>query len=121
MKKAWLVLFALVLAVCLTSCGDPAEVGSYELDSMTEKGETMSLQDLKDMYTAIGMDMPEFSLTLNKDGKGKMVIAGNTADITWDSKAKTMTNDGETISYTFKDNKITLSEDGETMVFVKKN
>ena len=121
MKKAWLVLFALVLVVCLTSCGEPAEIGSYDLDSMAEDGQTMTMQELKNMYAEYGMDMPEFSLTLNKDGKGKMVIAGNTADITWDSKAKTMTNDGETISYTFKDNKITLSEDGETMVFVKKN
>lgn len=35
MKKALLVLFVLMLAVCLTSCGDDAEeVGSYELESV---------------------------------------------------------------------------------------
>ena len=121
MKKALLVLFALMLVVCLTSCGDPEEIGTYELDSMTEDGETMSMKDLKDMYAAYGMDMPEFSLTLTKDGKGKLVAAGEASDITWDSKAKTMTNNGETISYTFKDNKITLSDEGQAMVFVKKN
>ena len=111
----------MVLVVCLTSCGgEAAEVGSYDLDSMAEGGETMSMQELKDMYTAYGMDMPEFSLTLTKDGKGKLVVNGETTNITWDSKAKTMTNDGGTISYTFKDNKITLSDEGQTLVFVKK-
>ncbi len=121
MKKALLVLFVLMLALCLTSCGgDAEEVGSYTLDSMSENGETMSMKDLKDMYAAYGMDMPEFSLTLNKDGTGKMVVMGETKEITWDAKAKTMTADGESIKYTFKDKKITISEESQTMVFVKK-
>ena len=120
MKKAWLVLFALVLVVCLTSCGEPAEIGSYDLESMTEAGETLSMQELKDMYTAYGMDMPEFSLTLNKDGKGKITINGETRDITWDSKAKTITYDGASEKYTYKDNKVTIADEGNEMVFVKK-
>ncbi len=120
MKKAWLVLFALVLAVCLTSCGDPAEVGSYELDSMTEKGETMSLQDLKDMYTAYGMDMPEFGLTLNKDGTGKMIVMGETQEIKWDAKSKTMSHDSASITYIFEDNMIRITDQGTTLVFKKK-
>ena len=33
MKKALLVLFALVLVVCLTSCGDDKRVGTYDCHS----------------------------------------------------------------------------------------
>ena len=110
-----------MLAVCLTSCGgDAEEVGSYDLESMSEGGQTMSMKDLKDLYSAMGETLPEFGLTLNKDGTGKMVVMGETKEITWDAKAKTMTADGESIKYTFKDKKITISEDGQTMVFVKK-
>jgi hypothetical protein len=121
MKKVFLVLFVLMLAVCLTSCGgDAEEIGSYELESMSEAGETMSMKELKDMYAEYGMPVPEFSLVLNKDGTGKMTISGESANIKWDAKAKTMTADGETIKYTFKDNKITIGEKNDAMVFVKK-
>lgn len=122
MKKALVVLFVLMLAVCLTSCGgDAEEVGSYDLESMSEGGQTMSMKDLKDLYSAMGETLPEFGLTLNKDGTGKMAVMGETQSIKWDSKAKTITGDGETIKYTFKDNKLTIDAgDGSKMIFVKK-
>jgi len=122
MKKAFFAILALMLIVCLASCGgDAKEIGSYDLESMTEDGTTMTLKELKDMYDAYGVAFPEFSLVLNKDGTGKMTVAGETQNINWDAKAKTMSHDNETINYTFKDNKITLSEDGTSLVFVKKN
>jgi len=122
MKKAFFAILALMLIVCLASCGgDAEEIGSYDLESMTEDGTTMTLKELKDMYDAYGVAFPEFSLVLNKDGTGKMTVAGETQNINWDAKAKTMSHDNETINYTFKDNKITLSEDGTSLVFVKKN
>ena len=123
MKKTLLVLFALMLVVRLTSCGEAKEIGSYEIESMTSDGETMSLQDLKDLYAKYDMPFTEndFGLTLNKDGTGKMSVMGETSDIKWDAKAKTMSLNGDTVNYTFKDNKITVGEKDDVLVFVKKN
>ncbi len=96
------------------------EVGSYELESMSEAGETLSMKELKDMYAEFGLPTPEFSIVLNADGTGKMTINDESTTIKWDAKAKTMTAEGETIKYTFKDNKITIGEKDDAMVFVKK-
>ena len=121
MKKALFAIFALVLVVCLTSCGEDKEIGSYDIESITKDGETMTAKEIKDQLAEYGMDIDVGGLILNKDGTGKMSLMGESQDIKWDAKAKTMTANGETLNYTFKDNKISMGEDGDGMVFVKKN
>ena len=121
MKKAWLVLFALVLVVCLTSCGEAKEIGSYDLESVTSDGETRLYKELKERYDSYNMAVPEYGLTFEKDGTGRLAFDGEAVKIKWDEKAKTIFFDDLSFSYTFKDNKVEFTvPNGYSCVFVKK-
>lgn len=121
MKKMKIVsaacAMALAAALSLTGCGK-SDAGRYDLYSMTDSGETITMKDMEDMYKEMNMEAPEMYIELNEDGTGKLVMGeGEAEEIKW--KDGVITADGEDVNYTIKDGKLTMESDGTEMVFEK--
>lgn len=121
MKKMKIVsaacAMALAAALSLTGCGK-SDAGRYDLYSMTDSGETITMKDMEDMYKEMNMEAPEMYIELNEDGTGKLVMGeGDAEEIKW--KDGVITADGEDVNYTIKDGKLTMESDGTEMVFEK--
>ena len=121
MKKIKLLSAVCAMTVAasltLTGCGS-SDAGHYNLYSMTEDGETLTMKDMEDMYKAMDMEVPEMYIELNDDGTGKLVMGDeDTQEIEW--KDGVITIDGEDAKYTVKDGKLTIEEEDATIVFEK--
>lgn len=117
--KSLAVVCAAVLAasLALTGCGK-SDAGHYDLYSITQDGETMTMKEMEDMYKEMDMDAPEMYLELNEDGTGKLVMGeDDTQEIEW--KDGVISADGEDVEYTIEDGKLTMEDDGSEMVFEK--
>lgn len=108
---------ALAGTLSLTGCGK-SDTGRYDLYSMTDDGETITMKDMEAMYAEMDMEAPEMYIQLNDDGTGKLVMGEEeTQDIEW--KDGVISADGEEISYTMEDGKLKMEDDGTEMVFEK--
>ncbi len=108
---------ALAASLTLTGCGS-SDAGHYDLYSMTQDGETMTMKDMEEMYKEMDMEAPEMYLELKDDGTGKLVMGeDDTGEIEW--KDGVISADGEDVKYTVEDGKLTMEYDGTKMVFEK--
>ncbi len=116
MKKITALLLVLVMVLALTACGEskeinPDAVGVYTLKSITENEET---QDLEEMGVAELM-AATFSLVLNEDGTGTMLIDGETYTIKWNIDHIYL--DGDKTDYTLEGDILTITDNNKTMVW----
>ncbi|MGN0612826.1 MAG: hypothetical protein ACI4JB_02920 [Porcipelethomonas sp.] len=108
---------ALAASLTLTGCGS-SDAGRYDLYSMTQDGETMTMKEMEEMYKEMDMEAPEMYLELKDDGTGKLVMGeDDTEEFEW--KDGVISADGEDIKYTVEDGKLTMESDGNKMVFEK--
>ena len=108
---------AIAASLTLTGCGK-SDAGRYNLYSMTEDGETMTMKEMEDMYKEMDMEAPEMYLELKDDGTGQIVMGDeDTEKVEW--KDGVITTDDEELKYTIKDGKLTMESDGLERVFVK--
>ena len=108
---------AIAASLTLTGCGK-SDAGRYNLYSMTEDGETMTMKDMEEMYKEMDMEAPEMYLELKDDGTGQIVMGDeDTEKVEW--KDGVINTDDEEIKYTVKDGKLTMESDGVELVFEK--
>lgn len=106
-----IAVVAAVVAVVLFM-NKPNVVGTYELVSMEQNGETVGNMDsLKSLGLTATMELKE-------DKTGTLNIFGETQQLTYDDK--NITSDGQAVPYKFENNKLTMEQDGQKMVFEKK-
>ena len=108
---------AIAASLTLTGCGK-SDAGRYNLYSLTEDGETMTMKDMEEMYKEMDMEAPEMYLELKDDGTGQIVMGDeDTEKVEW--KDGVINTDDEEIKYTVKDGKLTMESDGVELVFEK--
>ncbi|MCI7805244.1 MAG: hypothetical protein MR503_09265 [Oscillospiraceae bacterium] len=112
-----LCAMALTASLTLTGCGS-SDAGRYDLYSMTQDGETMTVKDIEEMYKEMDMELPEMYLELKDNGTGQLVMGDeDTEKVEWEDGV--ITADDEEIKYTIKDDKLTMESDGVELVFEK--
>ena len=112
--------FALVLCFALVGCGGVDKslyTGDWTLESGTDKN--LDADSIALMKT-LGM---EVRLTLNDDETGKLVLFGDSRDITWKATSNTegeVSIDGASATLKLEDEKLTISDaNGTSMTFAK--
>ena len=70
-------LLAMVMTIAvsfvLTGCqGGKSDAGRYDVYSMTENGETRTVDQLKELYEGMGIDFPDMYLQLNASVSGSL-------------------------------------------------
>ena len=114
---SFVLLFTLVFSVGCGSGGlsNKDLAGNYKLVELVSDDEgdlTESLDTLADLGIT-------FELELNEDGTGKMLLAGEGIDLTFDAAEKTITMYGQNVTFEYKNKKITFEEEGTRMSFEK--
>ncbi len=115
MKKIAALTLVLVMVLALCACGgsdgkNPA-VGTWTIKSMTNGGETYSVDDVPTLKDFIVMELRE-------DGTGTITSSGETTPLTWDGS--TITVEGDPASYSVSGDTLTLNSDSYTFTFVRK-
>lgn len=112
------MVMTIAVSFVLTGCQGKSDAGRYDVYSMTANGETMTLDQLKELYEGMGIDFPEMYLQLNEDGTGKLVMGDDDSNtVEW--KAGVIIADGEEIKYTIDGDKLSMEKDGQKVVFKK--
>ena len=113
------MVMTIAVSFVLTGCqGGKSDAGRYDVYSMTENGETRTVDQLKELYEGMGIDFPDMYLQLNEDGTGKLVMGDDDSNtVEW--KAGVITADGEEIKYTIDGDKLSMEKDGQKVVFKK--
>lgn len=133
MKKRFALAFAAILALCLAlvGCGggggggeaaDPKAnfIGTWEIQSMEQDGESMSEEDLA-MMRELGLSV---YLVLNEDGTGSIEMFGEALEGTWEAKnatTGTFTAEDQTVDMTLEGGTLTMTQEGTDtrMVFAQ--
>ena len=106
------MLFALV--ACSGSKGDI--VGTWTLSSMVSDGETIDVEQLKELYD----EDFDCTLTVNSDGTAVLNMFDDVTDLEWkDGKMWAAGEEGEAATYKLSGGKLTLEIDGEKLIFKK--
>ncbi len=112
------MVMTIAVSFVLTGCQGKSDAGRYDVYSMTANGETMTLDQLKELYEGMGIDFPEMYLQLNEDGTGKLVMGDDDSNtVEW--KAGVIIADGEEIKYTIDGDKLSMEKDDQKVVFKK--
>ena len=116
-------LLAMVMTIAvsfvLTGCqGGKSDAGRYDVYSMTENGETRTVDQLKELYEGMGIDFPDMYLQLNEDGTGELVLGDDDSNkVEW--KPGVITANGEEAKYTIDGDKLSMEKDDKKIVFKK--
>ncbi len=62
----------MILVVCLTSCGEDKEIGSYDIESITKDSETMTANGETLSYT-----FKDNKISMGEDGDGMVFVKKN--------------------------------------------
>jgi hypothetical protein len=120
-----------VASISLVACGGggSSTAGTYHLTEMTQSGVTMTLAEINEMYSQLGME-EEIDVVLEMKADGTFTISDPSGMIgmedvqgTWteDGANITLTSDGEDIGATLADGVLTLAdeESGISMSFAQ--
>ncbi len=117
-----------VLSLALVGCGGnsgsssadvkAAWIGTWNLYEMEDSGKVTSASDIEQLR-ALGLDV---NLVLNEDGKGSLVLFGESTDGTWEAKSATegtLTMQNQNVNMKIADSKLTIEQEGTKMTFTK--
>lgn len=113
------MVMTIAVSFVLTGCqGGKSDAGRYDVYSMTENGETRTVDQLKELYEGMGIDFPDMYLQLNEDGTGELVLGDDDSNkVEW--KPGVITTNGEEAKYTIDGDKLSMEKDGKKLVFKK--
>ena len=112
------MVMTIAVSFVLTGCQGKSDAGRYDVYSMTENGQTYTLDQLKELYEGMGIDFPDMYLQLNEDGTGKLVLGDDDSNkVEW--KPGVISADGEEVKYTIDGDKLSMEKDGQKIVFKK--
>lgn len=112
------MVMAITVSFVLTGCQGKSDAGRYDIYSMTENGETRTVDQLKELYEGMGLDFPDMYLQLNADGTGELVLGDDDSNkVEW--KPGVITANGEEAKYTIDGDKLSMEKDGKKIVFKK--
>ena len=113
------MVMAITVSFVLTGCqGGKSDAGRYDVYSMTENGETRTVDQLKELYEGMGIDFPDMYLQLNEDGTGELVLGDDDSNkVEW--KPGVIIANGEEAKYTIDGDKLSMEKDGKKIVFKK--
>ena len=113
------MVMTIAVSFVLTGCqGGKSDAGRYDVYSMTENGETRTVDQLKELYEGMGIDFPDMYLQLNEDGTGELVLGDDDSNkVEW--KPGVITTNGEEAKYTIDGDKLSMEKDGKKIVFKK--
>ena len=112
------MVMAITVSFVLTGCQGKSDAGRYDVYSMTENGETRTVDQLKELYEGMGLDFPDMYLQLNEDGTGELVLGDDDSNkVEW--KPGVITTNGEEAKYTIDGDKLSMEKDGQKIVFKK--
>ena len=112
------MVMAIAVSFVLTGCQGKSDAGRYNLYSMTENGETHTVDQLKELYEGMGIDFPDMYLQLNEDGTGELVLGDDDSNkVEW--KPGVIIANGEEAKYTIDGDKLSMEKDGKKIVFKK--
>ena len=113
------MVMTIAVSFVLTGCqGGKSDAGRYDVYSMTENGETRTVDQLKELYEGMGIDFPDMYLQLNEDGTGKLVLGDDDSNkVEW--KPGVIIANGEEAKYTIDGDKLSMEKDGKKIVFKK--
>ena len=113
------MVMAIAVSFVLTGCqGGKSDAGRYDVYSMTENGETRTVDQLKELYEGMGIDFPDMYLQLNEDGTGELVLGDDDSNkVEW--KPGVIIANGEEAKYTIDGDKLSMEKDGKKIVFKK--
>ena len=113
------MVMTIAVSFVLTGCqGGKSDAGRYDVYSMTENGETRTVDQLKELYEGMGIDFPDMYLQLNADGTGELVLGDDDSNkVEW--KPGVIIANGEEAKYTIDGDKLSMEKDGKKLVFKK--
>lgn len=113
------MVMTIAVSFVLTGCqGGKSDAGRYDVYSMTENGETRTVDQLKELYEGMGIDFPDMYLQLNEDGTGELVLGDDDSNkVEW--KPGVIIANGEEAKYTIDGDKLSMEKDGKKIVFKK--
>lgn len=112
------MVMAIAVSFVLTGCQGKSDAGRYDVYSMTENGETRTVDQLKELYEGMGLDFPDMYLQLNEDGTGELVLGDDDSNkVEW--KPGVIIANGEEAKYTIDGDKLSMEKDGKKIVFKK--
>ena len=112
------MVMAITVSFVLTGCHGKSDAGRYDVYSMTENGETRTVDQLKELYEGMGIDFPDMYLQLNEDGTGELVLGDDDSNkVEW--KPGVIIANGEEAKYTIDGDKLSMEKDGKKIVFKK--
>ena len=112
------MVMTIAVSFVLTGCQGKSDAGRYDVYSMTENGETRTVDQLKELYEGMGIDFPDMYLQLNEDGTGELVLGDDDSNkVEW--KPGVISADGEEVKYTIDGDKLSMEKDGQKIVFKK--
>ena len=112
------MVMTIAVSFVLTGCQGKSDAGRYDVYSMTENGQTYTLDQLKELYEGMGIDFPDMYLQLNEDGTGKLVLGDDDSNkVEW--KPGVIIANGEEAKYTIDGDKLSMEKDGKKIVFKK--
>ena len=112
------MVMTIAVSFVLTGCQGKSDAGRYDIYSMTENGETRTVDQLKELYEGMGIDFPDMYLQLNEDGTGKLVLGDDDSNkVEW--KPGVIIANGEEAKYTIDGDKLSMEKDGKKLVFKK--
>ena len=113
------MVMTIAVSFVLTGCqGGKSDAGRYDVYSMTENGETRTVDQLKELYEGMGLDFPDMYLQLNEDGTGELVLGDDDSNkVEW--KPGVIIANGEEAKYTIDGDKLSMEKDGKKLVFKK--
>lgn len=112
------MVMTIAVSFVLTGCQGKSDAGRYDVYSMTENGETRTVDQLKELYEGMGLDFPDMYLQLNADGTGKLVLGDDDSNkVEW--KPGVIIANGEEAKYTIDGDKLSMEKDDKKIVFKK--
>lgn len=112
------MVMTIAVSFVLTGCQGKSDAGRYDVYSMTENGETHTVDQLKELYEGMGIDFPDMYLQLNEDGTGELVLGDDDSNkVEW--KPGVIIANGEEAKYTIDGDKLSMEKDGKKIVFKK--
>ena len=112
------MVMTIAVSFVLTGCQGKSDAGRYDVYSMTENGETRTVDQLKELYEGMGIDFPDMYLQLNEDGTGELVLGDDDSNkVEW--KPGVIIANGEEAKYTIDGDKLSMEKDGKKLVFKK--
>ena len=112
------MVMTIAVSFVLTGCQGKSDAGRYDVYSMTENGETRTVDQLKELYEGMGIDFPDMYLQLNEDGTGELVLGDDDSNkVEW--KPGVIIANGEEAKYTIDGDKLSMEKDGKKIVFKK--